>query len=675
MDNEALVEDIVVDVRGQVKNTHLAASNPLLPLFEAIVNSFHAIEDLDNPHEGKIIIKILRDAVISEGIIPVPNGFKIIDNGIGFNKDNYNSFRHSNSLHKEKKGGKGLGRFLWLKAFKKADISSRYNLISSNGNWFSRNFSFTINGIENHVEEETDVHGHFTSVQLNHLRDKFRKYCPKESDTIAKRIIEHCLPFFRNYNSPQVLIEDSNDTLDVSALFRKTFGEEATTHELSVEDQTFKLHGFKIFGDKHAVHKLVYLAHNREVMAEDLRKYVANLQKRIPYPPKGNFVYVGFIEGDYLDNNVSNDRSEFFFPKTKNEDDFELVEEICLSDIRDKAIEGVKNDLTDYLGEIDQEKERIVRDFINQEAPQYKVLLPNLSEFLDLIRPDASMREIEMALHEQLMSRKRQLKQDSDDFLEGPLSEEDKQSYDRRRTDLIERLNKYGKADLINYIIHRKAVLEIFEKALSYKDDEGHYNLEETVHQIVYPMKMTSEEVPYEEQNLWIIDERLNYHTLLASDKSLKSVPILDSESLNRPDLIIFDRALAFSTDATPITSIVIVEFKKPGRTDYHSEDPISQIYRLVRDIRSGTFKSRDGRFVQINSNELPVFAHIICDITESVKLVAQEKALSPTPDRTGFFGYNPSYNAYVEIISYDKLLKDAKMRNAILFDKLGIAH
>ena len=41
------------------------------------------------------------------------------------------------------------------------------------------------------------------------------------------------------------------------------------------------------------------------------------------------------------------------------------------------------------------------------------------------------------------------------------------------------------------------------------------------------------------------------------------------------------------------------------------------------------------------------------------------------TPDGEGFFGYNPVKGAYIEIISYEKLVKDAKKRNQVLFDKL----
>jgi hypothetical protein len=44
-----------------------------------------------------------------------------------------------------------------------------------------------------------------------------------------------------------------------------------------------------------------------------------------------------------------------------------------------------------------------------------------------------------------------------------------------------------------------------------------------------------------------------------------------------------------------------------------------------------------------------------------------------PTPDNLGYYVYNPALSAYVEIISYTKLLQDAKKRNRILFDKLHL--
>lgn len=46
---------------------------------------------------------------------------------------------------------------------------------------------------------------------------------------------------------------------------------------------------------------------------------------------------------------------------------------------------------------------------------------------------------------------------------------------------------------------------------------------------------------------------------------------------------------------------------------------------------------------------------------------------LSMTPDKMGFFGYNNHYSAYIEVISFDKLLLEAEQRNKAFFEKLGL--
>jgi hypothetical protein len=43
------------------------------------------------------------------------------------------------------------------------------------------------------------------------------------------------------------------------------------------------------------------------------------------------------------------------------------------------------------------------------------------------------------------------------------------------------------------------------------------------------------------------------------------------------------------------------------------------------------------------------------------------------TPDNQGYYGFHPQYAAYYEVMDYNKLLRDAKQRNKIFFDKLNI--
>ena len=186
-------------------------------------------------------------------------------------------------------------------------------------------------------------------------------------------------------------------------------------------------------------------------------------------------------------------------------------------------------------------------------------------------------------------------------------------------------------------------------------------------------MRTTSDDVPFEQQNLWIIDERLTYHSFLSSDKPLKNLEPIDNLSGSRPDILIFDRPLAFGADDQPLSSIVVVEFKRPDRDDYRDEDPISQVYRMIREVREGKMKDSHGRLLKPASSQIPSYAYIICDLTADLEIRVQNMGAFRTPDNQGYYGFNPHLNAYYEIISYTKLLSDARKRNRVLFDKLNI--
>lgn len=51
------------DLEGKIRNTNLPGSHFLMPLFEAVVNSIHAIEDKEEKN-GRIEILIYRETPI-----------------------------------------------------------------------------------------------------------------------------------------------------------------------------------------------------------------------------------------------------------------------------------------------------------------------------------------------------------------------------------------------------------------------------------------------------------------------------------------------------------------------------------------------------------------------------------------------------------------------------------
>lgn len=107
--------------------------------------------------------------------------------------------------------------------------------------------------------------------------------------------------------------------------------------------------------------------------------------------------------------------------------------------------------------------------------------------------------------------------------------------------------NEAGQASLAKYVVHRRRVLTLLKKSLQ-RNSAGAYSLEEVVHKIIFPLRTTSEDVPYEQMNLWMIDERLAYHSYLASDKQLASLEPVVIDSRERPDIIVFNSPFAFPT-------------------------------------------------------------------------------------------------------------------------------
>ena len=55
-------------------------------------------------------------------------------------------------------------------------------------------------------------------------------------------------------------------------------------------------------------------------------------------------------------------------------------------------------------------------------------------------------------------------------------------------------------------------------------------------------------------------------------------------------------------------------------------------------------------------------------------KMQEKSAGFRQTTDAAGFFGYNDNFGVYVDIVSFDKLIGDAKKRNAVLFEKLELA-
>jgi hypothetical protein len=228
-------------------------------------------------------------------------------------------------------------------------------------------------------------------------------------------------------------------------------------------------------------------------------------------------------------------------------------------------------------------------------------------------------------------------------------------------------------AELARYVAYRKAILLFLEAGLARKES-GKYSPESVIHEAVFPLKTTSDEVLPERANLWVIDEKLVYHHYLASDQPFKKMSeVVDNESNDRPDLIVFHSASALAESEPPFTSISIVEFKRPLRNEYEeNENPITQLFNYARTVRDGKALTAKGRPMTVSAS-VPFYGYLLCDFTPKLELMVQAAGLTKTPDGLGYFGWNANVNMYVQVFSFEKMLQDAKKRNAILFNKLNL--
>ena len=656
---------LTINLPGQVKQINLPQTKALWPLFEAIVNSIQSLEEINsNNKQIRIIVnRVTNEQLSFEGEKPPFDSFEIIDNGIGFNSNNYRSFLEAYSEFKINKGCKGIGRFLWLKAFESVQITSTF---LENDVAYTREFMFTLDGVnpmDNNYSKATSSEIE-THVCLNSYKPEYRDKVSSSLEILGKKIIEHCLPYFIFSDCPSIILQDEEDRIDLNDYYSNNFSDALAQDQIEINGLPFVIYHMTV-NEGVAGHTLHLCANSREVKSYDLTKYIPNLPKK-KIRSTNSFNYVGYLTGKCLDEVVNSERSAFEFDRLPN---INIPISITEEEIVSSAKTYVEVFLHTELSEIGENKKIQIDRLVETQKPQYRYLLNRKPETYDIIPAGLSDTKLELELYkceqqwEFEIAKKKSEMEESDSTKDA--------SFNERFEDYCQEITELSKASLAQYVARRKAILDLLEEAMV-SDEEGNYSKEDRLHSIICPMHVSSSEIPFDDMNLWIVDDRLAFHDFLASDKAMKSLPVLETDSKKRMDISVFDSALSFSEDGFPINSISIIELKRPQR-EYSSKEednPIKQVLDYVDSIKNGKVKRANGRDFG-NTDNIAFYCYIIADLTNSLRDNAKFSNLTLTPDKQGYFGYNSAYGAYVEIISYDKLLSDAKKRNEILFDKL----
>lgn len=653
------------DIVGHVARLPLKPSeaNSLLPLYEAVSNSLHALTerygDKGATSKGRIEIEVLRDDTQGK-IFPVC-GFVVRDNGAGFNDTNYTSFLTPFSQLKMARGGKGIGRLGWLKVFEHIHVESHYE---TKEGLKVRDFDFLLTekeqiAIRKEGAAESGEVG--TTLTLSGYQSSYGSYCPDKVTTIIQRLIGHFLPVFAGDKAPSIILIDGVK-YDLKKEFKdKVHDSQEVMVEAEVEGEIAPFilkhmrceKGIRPRGK--ANNWLCFCAHERGV-----KEY--GIDGQIGLKTLSNDeIYIGAVTGDFLDKNVNQQRTDFTF-------DYDAGEEL-----RRRLGASIREYLAKEVAEALAHKKSVALSVIRKN-PQYLYLQEDLDEFVTDLKPSStSEEEIYLEMSQNKFRRQRNFSRIKQEIV---TSDQLTESV----TEKIEEYKKYIAADqkgaLADYVIKRKAILDLLNHLRGFAEPEKeNHHLEEAVHSLICPMRVDSHQLSIEDHNLWILDDRLAFFNFFASDKPISSYT--DSESMREPDMALFyDSCVAWRESDKACDTVILVEFKRPGKETYTDKtDPFMQLMDYVTLFKSGkTVRDRKGAVISGIGPNTSFQCYIVADLTESLTKRLRG-ILQSTPDARGLFGYTSNPAAYVEVVPYGKLLDDAQARNAIFFEKLGLAN
>ncbi len=673
--------------KGLINSIDVSPEEFLLPLQEVVVNSIQSIEDRGNIDSGKIIIEIIRkdEPILNFEDESQPEynpiiGFTIRDNGIGFTNNRFEAFRTPyTDFGARRHGCKGIGRYTVLACFGSMDIRSFY-LNEDNIEYRLLRFD-NANGLQK-INDESPIKFPkeiYTYIKLNTYKQPYLKYIESnrvKKDDITEGLIQHCMLYFINEKAPTIIVKEKHEELkdgiilnDIYKTVVKIEKIEENAEIPNVESK-FNLNYIKNYNGVQS-HSLHLCANNRQVgNKQTLTKYIPSFKEL--YDSENQKYHLSlYVTSKFLDKKAHPQRNSFSIP----DKDEKLTEfdSISLEGLYKGLADKVRSTYSNYIIESEKEKNDRIKNYIlNKEKPRlrYNHLL-KIENVFEEIPINATDEVLEAKLHE--LSFKLEQKREKAFEKIFKKKKYDKEEFGRIVHDVLREEASFSKDKLADLMVKRKSIIKLFRKYLEWREDEN-YMLEKDLHNIIFTMGADSENQPYEYHNLWLLDERLAFHSFTASDKQLRSNKKLESDSQKEPDLFVYDIPCAYSDNPDKINSLVLFEFKRPGRNMDTPEDRKldSQLEEYFLDLSKAKAKNSKGRYINIQK-ETPKYGYIVCDLQQDLITYNTDwNGFKKTPYNT-LYKVNPELNLYYEVIDYNNLVDFAEKRHEIFFRALGI--
>jgi len=643
-------------------------SEALQPLFEAISNSIQSTQ-------AKFRSKVHKSArivvTVETGRKQTPVRILVEDNGVGLDRDNYEAFVTTDTDNKIAIGGKGVGRLLWLDCFESIRVESNYK---EGAVMRHRSFDFRLSAddqIQNYADKkagpavkETGAAISFSGLRSNGYREKF----PGRATYVFQHLTSHFLPIFIGQRSPQITVHCGDETRHypeaINAIIHRredlVLPEIEEYGELSlILMECDKIASADLVGS-HFVH---FIAHDRTVHSQRIDGRLGLKY----FGADGDRVFHACIFGDFLNRSVNQERTRFTFEDAVIES---IVNDVCM--------EHIDGFLAEPLSILRNSQRAIVSEIVETYP---SVAFGEVDELQDYI-PAGELTDDAIFGHLSRQRFRRDQKQ----------AEKIKSVLERLREDgvndetLTKALSEASSAigleeqkSLAEYVVRRKVVLDFVEVLLEKvkNDTKGtSYQREDILHTFICPMQIATvgrkgaKNVMPASHDLWIVDERLTFAQYFSSDVPFEDLSAA-FKSKDRADVLIFDNVHSLRQSESA-ARVLLVEFKKPGRTEYRNdENPQQQVERYIKQLLAGGLTDVKGRPIKINK-EVAFYAFIVADIVG--KMDDWTFSWRRTPDGRGRI-YQPGdgFNGVIELIGWDALLHDARERNKAFFERMGL--
>lgn len=342
-----------------------------------------------------------------------------------------------------------------------------------------------------------------------------------------------------------------------------------------------------------------------------------------------------------------------------------------IGEIRREALKIIRQELAGYIEAAVAHRSKAIESYIRRDGMGYHFIKAEIPEIAKNLRATDD-RTIETTLHAAAYIERRRRSAQANQLLKATPKEKLEDAYFKKWTEIVDSLSDVAKSDLANHVAHRRAILDLIEDLLR-TTPEGSHRREEVIHSIIFPRGKQTGEVGEEQQNLWLIDERLAFHEHLFSDLTISRITGGEVGTRLRPDLAIFESGFAsFYDGARPPAQLVLVELKQPGRRDASRDDAVSKTLDYTAKLKSGNAMTEGGAVIDVEPSALTT-VYILADWTADFRRYLEREEFTGMPGDVGSYRYRPKENILFFAMSFDRLVESARRRNRIFFKKLGI--